>query len=211
MKAIIKVRATNEEWTNCRVLLDTCSTTNFITEELANTIHAPKQSCSIPIGAVNELKTTCTHTTILTISSRHTGYHRTLEFLIIPHISTLIPNEPINTNMLNIPPNIKSNLADPTFLPSPVQMLIGTGPTLSTFSIGQHNISTSPEKDLILQKTQLGWIIGGSDNISSSQRCHLTNLEENIAKFSNLEEVPNTPHLSNEEAKCEEHFIKHVQ
>ena len=99
------------------------------------------------------------------------------------------PNKPINTNMLSMSLRhlqiIKSNLADPTFhKSSSIQMLIENGPTLSTFSIDQLNISTSLEKDVILKKTQLGWIIGRSVNsISPSQHRHLTNLEENIAKF----------------------------
>ncbi|KAK1124102.1 hypothetical protein K0M31_007125 [Melipona bicolor] len=51
--------------------------------------------------------------TRLTISSRFTGFEKTLEFLIVPQISVLVPNEPINSNLLSISSNSKSNLADP--------------------------------------------------------------------------------------------------
>lgn len=120
----------------CRVLLDTCSTVNFITEEFADVLQLPKSKCSIPIGALNELSTTSRHTVTVTFKSRINGYSRTLQFLTVPIISGLVPGVQINRNSISIPKNIC--LADPEFhKPAPVQMLISSGTALSLLSIGQ--------------------------------------------------------------------------
>lgn len=71
-----------------------------------------------------------------------------------------VPSEPNSRETLAIPLNIL--LVDPEFhKPAKVQMLLGSGPTLSLFSIGQMNLS-SKGADLFLQKTRLGWVIGGT-------------------------------------------------
>ncbi|XP_076384172.1 uncharacterized protein LOC143262191 [Megalopta genalis] len=62
-------------------------------------------------------------------------------------------------------------------------MLLGTGPALSCLSIGQYNISKRPSDELILQKTQFGWLIGG----------------------------PHRHHPTLEEQECETHFSNNVK
>ena len=41
-------------------------------------------------------------------------------------------------------------------------MLLGAGPTLSLICVGQINLTAPDKLDLYLQKTRLGWVIGGS-------------------------------------------------
>ncbi|CAK9796165.1 hypothetical protein ANTPLA_LOCUS674 [Anthophora plagiata] len=214
--ATLKVYATKNKTLTCRTLVDTCSTANFITEDLANKLRAPRQRCSIPVGALNSLSTICKTTTTLTISSLHSGLEKTLNFLIIPQISSLIPNETIDRKLLNIPRNLK--LADPNFhQPAPIHMLIGAGTTLSLFSIGQINLSPTQTNDLILQKTQLGWVIGGTVDTtdkkiqSSTQHCHHSDIQGDLDKFWKVEEIIHRSHLTPEETACEEHFQKHTR
>ncbi|XP_050305065.1 uncharacterized protein LOC126742463 [Anthonomus grandis grandis] len=61
-----------------------------------------------------------------------------------------------------------------------------------------------------LQKTQLGWIVGGEFQSNLSYQCNLTtnlNLQEQICKFWEIEEsVSSKPLLSKEEKLCEEIF-----
>ncbi|XP_043263949.1 uncharacterized protein LOC122404115 [Colletes gigas] len=92
-------------------------------------------------------------------------------------------------------------------------MLIGTGPTLSSLSIGQHRLSPRTGPDLVLQKTQFGWIIGGSVLTAAArkkQRTFLTTPTFDLQRFWELEEVSETRHLSFEEQQCEQHFRDHV-
>ena len=113
---------------------------------------------------------------------------------------------------MRIPANLP--LADPNFFkPAPIDLLIGSGPTLSMFCIGQIDLSNHGE-DLCVQKTRVGWIIGGTpDNFPSRKfqvNCHLTELHENINRFWEIEEGQRIPHFSTEEMEYEHHFQQYV-
>ncbi|XP_076230300.1 uncharacterized protein LOC143176716 [Nomia melanderi] len=94
-------------------------------------------------------------------------------------------------------------------------MLIGTGPALACLSIGQIDLSDRGGRDLVLQKTQLGWIIGGNVPTVAATRttreAFVANLNFNLQKFWEVEEGPQSRHLSTEEHECEEHFAKNVR
>lgn len=131
--------------------------------------------------------------TIATISSRINNFEKTLTFLIVPEISQAVPDQPINRNLIAIPPNIQ--LADPNFhQPAPIDLLLGAGTTLSLLSIGQLHIHTSQHQELFLQKTLLGWVIGGaapSVKLPTRSICHVTsNLQFDLTKFWEVEQCP---------------------
>ncbi|XP_029054346.2 uncharacterized protein LOC114881672 [Osmia bicornis bicornis] len=94
-------------------------------------------------------------------------------------------------------------------------MLIGTGPALSCLSIGQHDLSDRTNgRDLVLQKTQLGWIIGGNVPTATTRAAHRTffaNLDLNLQRFWEVEEGPREQYPSSEERECEDYFVKTVQ
>ncbi|XP_033229621.1 uncharacterized protein LOC117181163 [Belonocnema kinseyi] len=151
----------------CKALLHTCSTTNFITERLMKRLKLPKTRCSLTIGAMNELNTTAKYFAKVTIKSINSEYERTLLFFIVPIIADAVPGKSVSRERFNIPKNIK--LADPEFYkPSNVDLLIASGPTLSMFCTGQ--IKLNDNEDLILQKTKLGWIIGGHLNFNNTKK-----------------------------------------
>ncbi|XP_070516627.1 uncharacterized protein [Cardiocondyla obscurior] len=110
---------------------------------------------------------------------------------------------------MEIPSNIK--LADPEFhLPRPVELLIGSGATLSLFSIGQINLSEN-NRDLFLHKTRLGWIIAGDASIQSkfkTSSCYLTNIDDQITRFWEVEEINLNKPKSKEENDCEAFFVE---
>ncbi|XP_044585982.1 uncharacterized protein LOC123266020 [Cotesia glomerata] len=197
----------------CRGLLDTCSTTNFITRRLADVLKLKKTSCNVPVGALNSMTTYCTELATATIKSRLNDYKKTLTFLVVPEISHFIPDQPIHRELIKIPDNIV--LADPNFhKPAPVDLLLGAGTTLSLLSVGQIKLSSSNQQELYLQKTMLGWIIGGAapSSLPTSSNCYLTttNLDFDLQKFWEIEECPTVKRFTAEEEKCEQHFRKHV-
>lgn len=119
-----------------RVLLDTCSNSNFMTERFATLLNLKKSKLSIPIGAMNQTKTVTNNLVTARLKSRFYNFERTLSFLTIDDIAGLVPDEKISRQSLSLPRNVK--LADPEFdQPAPVDMLIGLGTTLSTFCVGQ--------------------------------------------------------------------------
>ncbi|XP_033231592.1 uncharacterized protein LOC117182603 [Belonocnema kinseyi] len=111
---------------------------------------------------------------------------------------------------IKIPLHLK--LADDNFdTPAKVDMLLGVSPALSMFCNGEIIINN----ELILQKTRLGWVIGGSFNLSrinKRSKCMTTNIEFDLERFWTLEETQeNQRHWSDEELFCEAHFKKLVR
>ena len=209
--AQINISDKENESIKCRALLDTCSTVNLISERVANLLKLPKKKCSIPVGALNELSTTTKHIVTATIKSLHNDYFKTLEFLTIPTISHAVPNEALPRENIPVPANIK--LADPEFYkPAPIDILLGSGPTLSLFSIGQHKI-VNKNLDLCLQKTRLGWVIGGYVNCNKREKtatCNFTDLQFDLENFWKIEEGPMQVYRSAEETFCENHFAENT-
>ncbi|XP_024881061.1 uncharacterized protein LOC112460532 [Temnothorax curvispinosus] len=135
-----------------------------------------------------------------------------LTCLTIPAIADSIPSEIFPRDSIRIPPNIK--LADPKFhLPRSVDLLIGSGATISLFSIGQINLSHKGQ-DFYLQKTRLGWVVAGgasSPSPSKNATCHFTSLENQLLKFWTIEKVETDRPWSAEKRECEAHFRKTVR
>ncbi|XP_033363129.1 uncharacterized protein LOC117241277 [Bombus vosnesenskii] len=197
----------------CRALLDTGASMNFITEKLANSLRLNQRKCSVPIGTLNTLSTTSKRYITATITSVDGTYERIWIFLIIPTISTSIPDQPVDQSTIQIPRNLR--LADPRFhRPAPIDVLLSAGPTLASLCVGQLDISQANGTDLRLQKTRFGWVIGGSP--ASQPPAHAfhastTALQADLARFWEIDEGPTTAHTSEAERQCEEHFRNHVQ
>lgn len=147
----------------------------------------------------------------ITIQSTQEHFNRKITCLTLPVITDLIPSETFLRNAIEIPSNIK--LADPEFhLPRPIDLLIGSGITLSILSFGQIDLSEDGH-DLYLQKTRLGWVIAGSSpkqNMIKRASCCSISLESQLTKFWTIEEVTTNKCHSDEETDCEIHFINNV-
>ncbi|XP_050494476.1 uncharacterized protein LOC126875568 [Bombus huntii] len=197
----------------CRALLDTGASMNFITERLANSLRLNQRKCSVPIGTLDTLSTTSKRYITATITSVDGTYERTWTFLIIPTISTSIPDQPVDRSTIQIPRNLR--LADPRFhRPAPIDVLLSAGPTLASLCVGQLDISQANGTDLRLQKTRFGWVIGGStvsQPPAHAFHASTTALQADLARFWEIDEGPPTAHISEAERQCEEHFRNHVQ
>lgn len=209
MTAVVRVQTKSNDMIRARASLDTCATAHFITEEFAKKLQLPLTPCSISIGAINSMNTTSKFSIKLTIKSLYNEFEKTLTFFTVPEITNRTPDNPFPRHSISIPPHI--NLADPNFqTPGGIDLLIGSGATLSLFSIGQINLSTT-HHDLHLQKTLLGWTIVGEAPITRSNhnaRCHMLKLDEQLEKFWKSEELPMTQMRSADEIECENHFKK---
>lgn len=146
-----------------RALLDTCATTNFISETMIKRLGLHVIAHSLPVSAINATSTKSKGLVNITIQSTIDDFCKGLTCLTIPTITDLIPSEIFPRNSIRMPLNIR--LADPDFhLPRTVDLLIGAGASVSLFSVGQINLSHEGH-DLYLQKTRLGWVIAGGTSI----------------------------------------------
>lgn len=197
-----------------RALLDSGSQSSFIREELASKLGLNKSKTDITISGFNHQTSNVLYKCEVSIQSCDNKFESNLSCLVIPEITTNLPNFKINKDLLKIPHNIR--LADPAFnKPGPIQLLIGADLFWHVLSIGQINLN---KNKLILQKTLFGWIISGkvSNCKSNGINCHLNvssnneQLNQQIAKFWEIEEF-NSKVLSNDERFCEEHFRQNTR
>lgn len=152
--AIVLIFNRKHQPIKCRALLDTCATANFISEAAVQRLDLPVNRHASSIDTISNTTTQSTGLVQINIQSRRDNFNKSLTCLIVPTISDLIPSSVYPRNSIQIPANIK--LADPEFhLPRAVDLLIGSGATLSIFSIGLIDLSKDGG-DLYLQKTRLG-------------------------------------------------------
>lgn len=207
MSAIVRVKTRDNQFIQGRILLDTCSTANFVTSKFAHRLRIPMRSCFIPVNAISSMNTIAKHSIQITFQSNYSKFEKTLTFLAIPEIANQVPSETFPRESIYIAPHLQ--LADPKFhLPQNVDLLIGSGPTLSLLSIGQVNMSRQ-NFDLYLQNTLLGWVVAGGTEAKppvKSVTCKLTRLENQLDRFWSIEEVVTASPRSKEEIESEVHF-----
>ncbi|XP_063994289.1 uncharacterized protein LOC135171589 [Diachasmimorpha longicaudata] len=140
----------------------------------------PKKHFSTSVGVLNTVTTTTNHIITATIRSRINDEERTITFLTVPTISTMVPGQPLDRNKIKIS-NLK--FADPdVHQPAPIDMLLGTGTT--------HTSTSSHRRSCYLQNTN--------------------SLVFDLTKFWEIENTAEKHQLNNTETTCEQHFKEHM-
>ena len=182
-------------------------TAHFVTHDFAKRLKFPMKKCSIPIAAIDELNTTSKNLVRFSFFSLHSGYQKTLSFLT----ADIVPDEIFPRCSIDLPKNLR--LADPQFhLPRSVDILIGSGATLSLLSVGQINLSSNG-CDLILQKTLLGWAIAGGTTSERDRAvfCNLAELTHLMTNLWHIEDNDASSTKSIEEQLCETHYVANTK
>ncbi|XP_076225075.1 uncharacterized protein LOC116434182 [Nomia melanderi] len=207
--AVVYINDHKGQFHKCRVLLDSGSQANFITSEFCKGIGIrtkPIESTVTGLGrALNSIK----GKTTVKIHSKFNKYQDSIDCLLIDTITTNMPNFPLTRDRIEIPTHIE--LADPEFnVSKPIDMLIGASLFWSLLCVGQHKCPSG----IIFQKTQLGWVIGGTFTWTDKEprvtsTCHLAthhDLQSQLEKFWTIEEI-NPPEIRALD-ECEAHFRK---
>uniref|UniRef100_A0A182XPL5 DUF1758 domain-containing protein n=1 Tax=Anopheles quadriannulatus TaxID=34691 RepID=A0A182XPL5_ANOQN len=141
----------------------------------------------------------------LDIQSRHKDFKAIVKCHILPEITRELPSSPIDISSWELPSNIE--LADPTFYqPGQIDMLIGIDLLIGLIKL--------PNSKTVLQNTCLGWVVAGHPPIDhtpyaqTSNAFHACSIEEQVARFWELESCQSKKGMSVEETTCEEHFLK---
>lgn len=200
------------QYHKCKVLLDSGSQSNFITERLAKILEVDRTNVNVPVMGFKETLTNIKQSLKANFCSSDGRFTSTLTFLIVSKITGNIPLRTIECSKLNIPSNIR--LADPRFNePSEVDALLGAEIFFHLLCIGQIKLK---EHELILQKTRLGWVLAGKLNKivhdSRASSCHVVidALHSEVTKFWKTEDVPYQKHYSAQEIECERHFVENT-
>lgn len=196
----------------CRVLLDSASQSNFITEKMVQKIKLAKNKSYTSITGIGENQSKVSHSVNCTIHSRHNAYKVSLNCLVLPTITQDLPSVQFNASKWNIPKTL--SLADVNFnTPGTIDMLIGAELFFRLLCVGQ----IKPHKyGPIFQKTSLGWIatgkVGNDNSKQDESLCHLStddSLHFQFQKFWEIEECESGAKEANtEHLLCEAHFIQ---
>ncbi|KAJ8980530.1 hypothetical protein NQ317_008327 [Molorchus minor] len=173
----------------------------------------------LPICGINQASIIVSNSTNAKITSLFNAFEVERTFLVLPEITSKIPNFTFGAEKLKIPSNL--TLADPKFnISGKIDMLLGADIFFDLLCVGQVKIGPGQP---ILQKSQLGWILSGPISIDMDQQqsknflCNFTmnmnqdfNLERQLEKFWNIEELPSSSKFTREELACEKHFVESI-
>jgi hypothetical protein len=208
--ALVQVQDKAGNFTQLRALLDSGSQSNFITESALKMLNLPSYDTNITLSGVNNSHSKVNKSTTLIFKSNFNKFQVSVKCLVLPKITQNIPASPLVYDTFKIPSNIK--LADPTFnKPGPIDLLLGNELFWKVLCVGK--VQLGPAKRLIAQNTQLGWILGGcwdtnKENTKTICTFSSKNLEKQMVKFWQIEEIDHKPILSREHERCEKQFLE---
>lgn len=205
--AVVDVLGIDNTKRQARILLDAGAMSNFMTESFAKSLGLTFKSVDIAASGLNKLETRIRHSVNVKLFSKFEEFETTLEFLVVPNVCDVIPASFINKTNIDIPSYIQ--LADPKFnVPSEIDALIGAELYYELLNSGQIKINDHHAK---LMSTRLGWIIAGKFNgIPKSKKAgcliSLQTLNDQMNRFWEIEELPETKFLSEEDLLVENHY-----
>ena len=104
--AVILMRGKDDNMYECRALLDSCSQSNFITEELCKKLQLKRERVNIPISRLSNSTMNITARTHTTIKSRVNSYHIELPYLIVDTIAQFLLINKIDISQVPVPDDI---------------------------------------------------------------------------------------------------------
>lgn len=202
--AIIKLKDCKGKHHQVRALLDCGSQSSFVTQHVCNLLGIKQEKANLELFGIGNKTSSIKGKCKLEICAIDESLRETITCYILPVITHILHHP--NTS-IKVPSGI--TLADPNFAKAgPIDVLIGADLFWHLLCPDQIRLCKNGP---ILQNTRLGWIICGSSGAPREGRtsCNVSanrELHKLISKFWEIEEVPDTPHLSEEELFCERHF-----
>lgn len=210
--AIVYISDNLGKFHKARALLDNGSQSNFITKTMCRKLGLKTEPVRHIISCLDATERQTVEITRTTIASTTTTYETDANFFTVNQITQSIPTRPIPVKCLSVPQHIE--LADPMFYkPQNVDLLLGA--TIFWDILEADRIQLGA-KQPVLQLTKLGWLLCGQIGLSTLTHSHNNftvcglvrneELQSQIEKFWQMEDIPNTKLFSKEESKCEEIF-----
>jgi len=196
----------------CRAVLDSGSQVNLVTERIFKRLGLSTMASKLQLEGVGLKETTIRHRTSITVKSRTSEFMTNLNAHVISEIVSDQPSCRIRTENWKIPKSII--LADPKYnIPGRVDCVLGAEICLDLLT----NEKIKLGNDLpTLYNSVLGWVVTGSVGASNMPSavcgiCTTTELENKIAKFWKLEEIPdNASTMSTDDIQCEQQFMQNT-
>lgn len=210
---LINILDKNNKTHTARALLDAGSQSSFITSDLCNSLQLQQSQVNIKVSGLNQTHSEIRKKALAQIQSRYNNFTTRASCLVVPQITNNLPNFKVDLQSLQIPGHIK--LADPNFhLPDKIDILLGADIFWHIMCVGQIKLARNGP---VLQKSKFGWIVSGPIHQTASSEITHCNFSRNIdidkqlARFWEVEEISPTKPLSHEEKLCESHFLETVR
>ncbi|XP_062703843.1 uncharacterized protein LOC134286271 [Aedes albopictus] len=209
--AIVKLGDHHGNTVLARALLDNGSQVCLMTENLAQRLSFRRIRENMPVNGVGGSCSVAKQAVLAIVLSCNSSYVTgEVKFLVLPKITTSLPQQYIDTSSWNLPSGVC--LADPGFNePGSIDVILGVAVFYELLLCEQLKLSRSGP---ILHNTELGWIVAGElpeaaiVSYSAVTSCSVTTTEvfEELTKFWELEACNTKSCLSIEESACETIF-----
>jgi hypothetical protein len=203
--AVVQIRGQDGVAIPVRCLLDQCSQSSYITEDLVQKLRLKKKKTNVLIKGVGDSTAQASSLVNITIVPKDSDPLK-LKALVVRRVTGQLPTIPTQTTS----GDIKVELADPHFQkPAQIPILLGSNILPRIFKEG-----VLQQGSLLLQNTIFGWIISGqaSQNVKFKPKCTSTHvaLSEFEAQLYKFWDMPITVEDTeeNEAEMCEELFVK---
>ncbi|GFX98933.1 DUF1758 domain-containing protein [Trichonephila clavipes] len=215
--AIVRVKNSQGQYVNCRALIDGGSQTSLITESCSKNLNLPfYESENTILGLDNKVAAYSTKRVELQLSSHFSQDIFAVNALVVKELTCNLPN--FIVSKFDWPHINGLQLADPSFYISrPVDMILGADVFFDLILYGK--ISGTKNQPSALN-SKLGWLLSGKvstacqseKKVISLINCHaLLDLQNQIAKFWEVESIPDASNLSEEDQRIEKFYLDHTR
>ncbi|XP_060536447.1 uncharacterized protein LOC132708258 [Cylas formicarius] len=194
-----------------RIMLDTGSMANFISQNCADRLGLPRKKVLVPIEGLNNMSSSCNQGMIQCQLRPCDKLEPIFNFeaIIVPKICSSQPKMVIDCSRLAHIQHLP--LADPQFnIPGDIDLLIGA--ELVPYLLERGRLVGNPDQPVALE-TVFGWILQGRAQCLAFSN-HLTNLhvsteptlDISLQKFWELESISRSIPPSPDDIKCDQYY-----
>ncbi|XP_024887554.1 uncharacterized protein LOC112464651 [Temnothorax curvispinosus] len=211
--ARVRVHSSDGRAVTIRALLDQGSAATLITESIAQCLRLPKISRSVCVTGIGDTKSIIRHAVTITLTPTSCdGPAYSTTALIMKSLTRYKPSRVNSMRSWKHITGLKLADSEPMNL-DPIDLIIGAD--LFGFLLLE-GVRKGAENEPIAQNTTLGWILSGpvasppSSLPRESVQIHhgtvFDDLDSDLRRFWEVEDIPRKAHMSPEELQCEEHF-----
>nr|XP_034195185.1 uncharacterized protein LOC117611359 [Osmia lignaria] len=212
--AKVRLEAPSGETVEVRALLDTGSDTSLVSSWVAQALRLPRRAVRVAISGVKDNEVGhATGEVSLVVRPRHpSDFRLPVRALVLRKLTSLLPSKRIVAKSW---PHITGlTLADPEYgVPARVDLLLGADVCGTLFGDDSRR---GPEGTPTAKLTPFGWVLMGpaSDDKPKAEtaarvlHCHgEDSTSQLLQRFWELDEIRERAPMSQEEEKCERHFL----
>ncbi|CAI6358572.1 unnamed protein product [Macrosiphum euphorbiae] len=211
--AVVLVADRRSNQRRCRSLLDSGSQVNFISGNLAKSLQLDCKKTNLPVDGIGASQVRAVSYVEVSVQSRLSDYCVELVCYVLPKIVNNLPSCETPKDGWQIPDDLMSQLADPTFQnPGTADLLIGGDVFFDVFSTTVPRIPLNV-KNVVLNCSNLGWIVTGELGVVTFVGIHSVgeSLEEDwkaicAGETSSFGRLSKTNQRCLEKAETVEHF-----